>query len=238
MSRLHSRSPDPVSRRASGAQRSPSARTAWLCAGCVVLGAGCAQPAATDDATAPLRERVATLTGQLEQRRHERDALQRQVRQLHTQIDQRRQLSPAVRDMEFTVQRIDIGWLSGGRGHREGVGDDRIRLFVFPIDQQGHTVKRLGTIAIRLFDLAMPEGRQQIGAWKFEAAEAGSKWTSNLVTYGYQFDLKWQAGPPQCPDLNVKVDFTGLDGKRFSATRQIRVTLPPAPNGVPATRPR
>lgn len=203
-----------------------------------MLAGGCIQPAATDHGTGRLKEQVASLTGQLEQKQQQVEALRRDIGQLRAQIDRRRRVPPAVHDLEFTVHRIDIGWLSGGRGRTDHTGDDQIRLFVFPIDRQGHTVKRLGRIGIRLLDPALPEARQQIGAWKFEPPEAAAKWTSSLVAYGYQFDLKWQSGPPRHPDLYVEVDFTGLDGRRFSASRQFRVKLPTAPTSAPASRPR
>lgn len=205
----------------------------------VVLGAGCAPPPERVDTALPLKERVAILTGQLEQKHQELAAAERETKRLSAQLDRLRRLAPAVKELEFTVQRIDVGWLSGGRNWDGTPGDDGIRLYVFPIDQHGHTVKRAGRVDIRLTDEAMPEGERQIGAWKFETAETVRKWTSSPVAYGYQFDLRWQTGPPLHADLTVRVDFAGLGGGRFSATRKLSpVKLPSLPTTAPDTQPR
>ena len=207
----------------------------WL-AFCAVLGAGCAAPPEPVDTSLPLKERVAILTGQIEERDQALVAAKREIAELKSQISRQKQLTPSANDLEFMTQRIDIGWLSGGRNWDGKPGDDGVRLFVFPIDQDGHTVKRVGAVGIRLTDEAMPEGQRRVGDWKFSPAEAARKWTSTAVAYGYQFDLRWQTGLPAHADLTAYVEFTGLDGRRFRATRKLpAVKLPPVPTTRPET---
>ena len=132
-------------------------------------------------------------------------------------------------DKIFHVQRIELGQYTGGADLDDRAGDDAVRVYLKPIDQDGATIKAAGSVTIELYDLAAPKGKKLIGTYTWTVDQAAKTWTS-FVLYHYKFDCKWKSGPPAHDDVTVRVAFVDyLSGKRFTAQTACKVKLAPTP---------
>jgi hypothetical protein len=131
----------------------------------------------------------------------------------------------------FTVHGFSIGRLTGGADlDRERPGDEGLKVYVTPTDQQGDALKAAGSFEVEAFDLAL-EGNQKIGAWSFPLQEAQKNWYGALLKC-YVLSCPWQAAPRHAR-LTVKITFTdALTGRRFTQQKVVEVRPP----GGPATK--
>ena len=103
-------------------------------------------------------------------------------------------------------------------------GDEGFKIGIVPVDEFGDEFKAAGSLAVELFDLAVPDTR--LGQWTVDTAEARKKWLSSFVFDGYVLPFKWQT-PPTNEKLLVKVTFVEeLTGRKFEATSELNVKPP------------
>lgn len=153
------------------------------------------------------------------------------------QIQTLESLGPKRLDRLYKVARIEITRYSGGINLAGGVGDQGVRVYIQPIDQQGDVLKSAGTFKIQTFDLAQPPEQSLLSECEYPPEEAAKHWYGGFVTYQYQFDCLWNS-PPRHANLTLRVSFTDyLTGQTFSAEKAIKVNLAPAALSQPASQP-
>ncbi|KPJ62689.1 MAG: hypothetical protein AMS15_03080 [Planctomycetes bacterium DG_23] len=181
---------------------------------------------AESEETAELRVLLEQLQAELEKERKAKDKLEEELARLKAENQRLKALvsekaSPEDGHLRFPVEKISLGFLTGGADWDEKEGDDGLIVFLHPQDREDDTIKRAGKVRFELFDLTQEE--VVVMGWDFTAEEAIKNWR-NFPT-GYQFKLPWKGSPPTASELILKATFTDLDGKDFIATKRIRVRL-------------
>ena len=190
----------------------------------LALLAGCGSP---NRANVTLRKQIQSLQA-------ENAALHGQVQAQERMIAGLRQGGPTTAalpstelDKLFLAYGVKFGRLTGGIDLDPAKpGDEGLRVYVSPTDEEGTPVQAAGSFVIEAFDLAAG-GDNRVGRWEFPTLEAKKNWRSFLIEYTYAFTCPWQK-PPEHPELTVKVTFTSeLTHAVFTAQRTVRVNLPP-----------
>ena len=140
-------------------------------------------------------------------------------------------------DRLFTTHGLKFGRLTSGYdADRNRPGDEGIKIYVVPTDQDGQPLKAAGSFTIDLFDLAATDA-PHIGHWTFDVDQAKKNWYGAFLDYTYAFTLPWQQAPTHA-DLTARVTFTDeLTQLSFDAQTTVKVHVPPA-NPSPATAPQ
>jgi len=193
----------------------------------LILSAGCLEN----------NKRELELKKQLNLSQSKNTKLRRQVEQLTGQlvtgnrlIKSLRKLGPKRLDLLFTVEKITLGRHTGGIDTNDQPGDDAIKVYVSPVDQDGSDLKAAGAIEIKLYDLAKPDGNNNlIAKFSYDVSEVSKLWSSGLFSYHYRLTCPWPNGKyPKNPDITVQVRFTDyLTGKIHVAQKLCRIKLPP-----------
>ena len=171
--------------------------------------------------------------GQLRQFRQDNEKLRGQVARLEQDLRAR---DDHIRDLQalgdkrleklFHVADIKLG-RTGGLDLDKAAGDDAVRVYIKPIDRDGHAIKAAGAATVQLFDLAAAPQKNLLVEYKFSVDEMAKHWSASFMTYHYRLDCPWKSGPPSNPDLTVRVTFHDyLTGKTFTAQKLITVALP------------
>jgi hypothetical protein len=142
-------------------------------------------------------------------------------------------LSPGRLDTLFTAAQLKVADRTGGDRSITGLAyDDRLKIYVAPIDAYGDVIKAAGSFRVQAFDLAAT-GEQAIGDWKFPLADAEKNWYGKFLLYNYVLECPWQK-PPRHSELTIKVTFIdALTRRQLEAQIVVHVTLPP-PGDAPA----
>ena len=180
-----------------------------------------------------LRKKQQELTRQVEQLRREREGYVAQIKALQSQSGGGLQTLPPERlDNLFTAHGITLGRLTGGADlDRQKPGDEGLKVYATPVDQQGQKLKAAGSFVIEAFDLAAT-GDNRVGRWAFDVKQARDAWNGMLLQYGYVLTLPWQQKPPAHGDVTLKVTFTDeLTGRSFTQQKVVKVNLPPGSEG-------
>ena len=127
---------------------------------------------------------------------------------------------------DFEVASLSLGMLTGATEWDGQPGDDGIVVYLYPLDQSGDTVKRAGDCTFELFDLSRSE-HPLVMTWHIPAAQAAEFWQT--FPGCYRFKLAWRGSPPETTEPVLKIAFVTLSGREFTATKRVRVVLPPAP---------
>jgi hypothetical protein len=179
-----------------------------------------------EDRLFALEDQLDKAASELAAARQQSEAYRRQLAGQGTPLD-----SPEQADALFRAKALKINKLRCGGLDQDGLpGDDVLAASLTPVDAQGEVVKVPGAIELELLDSAQPEGRQQIGRWEFNAADAPRHWHAGILGSGYQFTLPWQHAPTS-RELWLHARLTTVDGRRFEAREQVRVTPPLAGAG-------
>lgn len=186
-----------------------------------------------DKTNITLRKKQQDLTRQVEQLKRERVGYVAQIKALQSQSGGGVQTLPPERlDNLFTTHGIALGRLTGGADlDRQKPGDEGLKVYATPIDQQGQKLKAAGSFVVEAFDLAAP-GDNRVGRWAFDVKQARDAWNGMLLQYGYVLTLPWQQKPPAHGDVTLKVTFTDeLTGRSFTQQKVVKVNLPPGSEG-------
>jgi len=184
---------------------------------------GCAGPS---KANIELRKQIQTLQSQIDQlnRQHAADAATIQS------LQSRQGTSPTLPEPRlnqlFTVHGLELDRLTGGDDWDPSKpGDDGLKIYAIPTDDDGQKFKAAGSFVVEAFDLNLPKD-QRIGRWTFDPTEARKDWVGHFMLYEYVLTCPWQTVPAH-PDLTIKVSFTDLlTGRTFTAQKQVSVKLP------------
>jgi len=146
------------------------------------------------------------------------------------QITRLQQLGRKRLDLLYHPVKLDVEQLSGGFDNDKVPGDDGVIVYLRPMDEMGDAVKVAGDIRIELLDLANPDGQHLLGEYIVSAETAKEMWYGRFLTYHYTIRCPWLKGPPKHPTVLIRATFIDyLTGAELTATREVRVTLPPAP---------
>lgn len=126
----------------------------------------------------------------------------------------------------FIVHGIKLGRLTGGAElERQTPGDEALKVYVTPYDQEQQPLKAAGTFVVELFDLNL-QNEQRIGRWEFSLEEARASWHGQALLYTYVLTCPWQT-PPTNSELTLKITFTdALTQRTFAAQDVVRVNIP------------
>lgn len=142
-------------------------------------------------------------------------------------------------DLLFHVTDIKLGKYTAGADMDEAPGHDGIRVYLTPIDRDGHAIKAAGVVKIQLFDLAADPGGNLIGSFDYPVEKIAQHWHAGLMAYYYRFDCRWKKSPKHS-EITVRVEFTDyLMANTFTAQKVCKVRLPASPttSTAPATQP-
>lgn len=175
---------------------------------------------------AELKVLLEHLQAELEKEKEAKDKLKEEIAWLKAENQRlKAKVSEEVRkkdtQLRFTMEKISLGFLTGGANWDEKEGDDGLIVFLHPKDRDGDTIKWAGKVKFELFDLTQDE--VVIMSWDFTAEETIKNWRT--FPTGFHFKLPWKGPPPSASELILKAAFTDLDGKNFIATKTIRVRL-------------
>ena len=102
-------------------------------------------------------------------------------------------------------------------------GQDGLKVYVTPYDDDGDDFKAAGTITVEAFDLAVKDAA--LGRWSFTPAEAKALWNGQALQYEYILPCAWQTKPAHA-ELTVKVTFVdALTGRSFSEQKLVKIDL-------------
>jgi len=209
--------------------RIPAASIAVCCLAVgLVAPAGCERQQLPDDGKtlADARSSAARLEQENRRLRAELTARRRQVQTLQALGDKRL-------EKLYHVERISLGRFTGGVDLDGVSGDDAIRVYVEPIDQDGSVIKAAGEVKVQLFDLAAGPAKNLVAEFTFPVEQLSKRWFAGLGGSHFSLDCPWPAGPagltrpPAHSEITVRVQFTEyLTGKVFTAQKLCRVHLP------------
>jgi hypothetical protein len=166
-----------------------------------------------------LQEQIATLT-----RAREADAAT--IRGLQARIGTVPTLSQERLEKLFTTHGIKLGRLTGGADlDRNKPGDEGIKIYVTPTDDDGEPLKAAGSFVVEAFDLVAKT--PELGKWTFDLSTARKAWNGAVLSHQYVLTCPWQY-PPHHEELTIKVTFRDeLTQREFHAQTVIKVQLPP-----------
>jgi hypothetical protein len=203
-----------------------SARRAlgWLAAAGALAGGcnGSRQAAA-------IRRDLQDARDQVQQLRRRNAELRQALRSRQEHIETLQALGDRRLDRLFHVRRIRLGRYTGGANLDDAPGDDGVRVYLQPMDQDGGIIKAAGEVTVQLYDLAADPNARLVFEKTWAVAEIGERWSGGLLSPHYSFACRWRR-PPDHDELTVRVRFVDyLTGKTFTAQKLVTVDLPPEP---------
>jgi hypothetical protein len=197
----------------------------------LVTAAGCGSPSSANiivrKQNQDLQDQVNALTRAREADAATIAALQQRVGTLPTLPQDRL-------EKLFTVHGLKLGRLTGGADlDRAKPGDEAIKVYASPTDDDGDPLKAAGSFVVEAFDLAATP--PELGKWTFDTGAARKLWSGSMLSHQYVLTCPWQK-PPQHDELTVKVTFRDeLTGREFHTQSVIKVQPPPPSSTASAT---
>lgn len=175
-----------------------------------------------------LREQVESLT-----RAHEADAAT--IRSLQDRVGTIPTLPQERLNKLFTTHGLTLGRLTGGADlDHAKPGDEGLKVYATPTDDEGQALKAAGSFVIEAFDLAA--NPPAIGKWTFDVDAARKSWVGALMSHQYVLTCPWQTRPGH-DDITVKVTFRDeLTGREFTAQKAVKVERPSPPASTAESR--
>ena len=204
---------------------------ATLLAGAIT--AGCGKPnvpsIAVRKENQSLKDEIATL-----KRAREADAAT--IKSLEARATTVPSLPSARLENLFTTHGLQLGRLTGGADlDRDKPGDEALKVYATPTDDDGQPFKAAGSFTVEAFDLAADP--PALGKWTFDTKTARDAWTSAMLVRAYVLTCPWQSAPPRHADVTLKVTFRDeLTGREFHQQKVVKVQPPPAPQSTAQSR--
>jgi hypothetical protein len=187
-----------------------------LAAAAITLLSGCMVPQARYDQTSA---ELAKKTELLNQATTDNARLTRQISDQDQRILSLLAMGDKRMDRLFHVKDVSLGDYTGGVDTNGKAGDDAIKVYLLPMDQDGSILKAAGDVKIQLYDLAAAPADNLIGEYNFSVDQIGKYWSSGFLTYHYSFVCPWKQ-PPQHNQITVRVEFVEyLTGRHFTAQK-------------------
>ena len=151
----------------------------------------------------------------------QQEALNQKDEQIATLL----QFKPEQLKVLFAVDKIKLGRYTGGTNPDKKDGDDGVRVYLIPQDQDGRTVTAAGSVEIDIFDLRQKED-SLIMSYSFTAAQAKEHWQGGGLANHYSFICPWKETKPTRNEINVHVKFVDyLTGRTFTASKKCKVRI-------------
>ncbi len=166
-----------------------------------------------------LTREKAALTGDAQQYQAEIEQLRAQIQALSALPKDQR-----VNPYELTslrVARLSNFFDKDGDGKQE-----KLIVYLQPVDAEGDIVKAAGTVSVQLWNLSHPNGEALLGEWKVGPDQLRKLWFDSFTTgYRLTFDRPAAVGVFFEP-LTLKVTFMDyLTGQSFRAQQVIKPNL-------------
>jgi hypothetical protein len=185
---------------------------------------GCSKPNA---ANIELRKQNQDLRATIDSLTLERDAAQARIRAEESKTGTLQTLPEDRLAQLFTAHGLCFGRLTGGADlDPSKPGDEGIKVYVVPVDQDNEPIKAVGAFRAEAFDLA--DGGKKLGEWKFTSEEMRKNWYGALL-HSYVLTLPWQKAVPKHSDVTLKMEFSDdLTQRVFEVQRVVQVNVPGA----------
>jgi hypothetical protein len=166
-----------------------------------------------------LQQEKAALTGDVQQH-------QAEIKQLQAQIQALSILPKDQASNPYELTTLRIAKISNFFDKDSDGTQEKLVVYVQPIDTEGDVVKAAGTVSVQLWNLNNPNGQALLGQWKVEPADLRKLWFNSFTTgYRLTFDRP-EAVKVFSEPLTLKVTFTDyLTGESFRAQQVIEPKL-------------
>jgi len=167
-----------------------------------------------------LEQEKAGLTGDMQQYRAEIEQLRAQVRSLSA-------LPKDQSNNPYEVMTIRIGKISNFFDKDNNGTQEKLVVYLQPMDAEGDVIKAAGTVVVQLWNLDNPSGEALLGQWQVSPAELRKLWFNSLTATAYRltFDRPADLEVFSTP-LTVKATFSDyLTGETFRAQHVIKPRL-------------
>jgi hypothetical protein len=191
--------------------------TAVLCAALT----GCSTPSA---ANIELRKQNQDLQEQIEKLNRTHEADQATIKGLQDRTGTLPTLPQDRLDKLITVHDLKLERLTGGADlDRSKPGDEGIKVYATPTDDDGEPIKAAGSFVVEAFDLAAKT--PEVGKWTFDVATTRKTWVGLLLAHSFVLTCPWQQVPAH-EELTIKVTFRDeLTQREFHAQTVVKVKL-------------
>jgi hypothetical protein len=185
---------------------------------------GCGSP---NTASVAVRKENQSLKDEIATLKRAREADAATIRSLESHATTVPSLPAAQLQDLFTTHGLTLGRLTGGADlDRDKPGDEGVKIYATPTDDEGQPFKAAGSFTVEAFDLLLKE--PQIGKWTFDTKTAREAWLGSVLVRAYVLTCPWQTAP-QHAELTVKITFRDeLTGREFHEQKVVNVHLPSA----------
>jgi hypothetical protein len=192
-------------------------------AGLAAVASGCSSP---NTVNIELRKRNQELVEKIAELEKAREADAATIKSLEGRVGTIETLPKERLDRLFTVNGLSVGRLTGGwDADPARAGDEGVKVYAVPEDQDGESLKAAGAFTVEAFDLANT-AKPLVGKWEFDVAASREAWNGTAFSKQYVLKCPWQGGPPGHSELTIKVTFRDeLTGRQFHAQRVAKVRL-------------
>jgi cell division protein FtsB len=178
----------------------------------------------------PLVEQIGSLTEQKKQLENQLEQTRAENTQLTKQMHVLSGLPEEVKGENlYRLQKINIGKYTGFFDKDDDGKNEKLIVYIQPLDEEGDIIKATGAVEVQLWDLDSSEADQALlSQWQVEPGELKKLWFATLVTINYRltFDIADKVKSFDEP-LTVKVTFTDyLSGKVFKEQKVIKPQNP------------
>ena len=123
------------------------------------------------------------------------------------------------------IEAIKLGRSTGGIGTDGVTGDDAIKVILKPIDQHGRVFSAVGSLRVRLLDLAAAD-KMLLAEFTWTPAELAGNWAAGLGTYHYSLTCPLPTGKVTSDQITVRVDMIDyVTGQEHSAQTTCQITV-------------
>tara|TARA_R110002072_G_scaffold302615_1_gene486793 strand:+ start:52662 stop:53288 length:627 start_codon:yes stop_codon:yes gene_type:complete len=197
----------------------------------VICSNGCQSAAIrrADSLEARLRDkqaRIDELAASLEQVETDRNVARREASILRDELG-KLQPSPEIIQAAHTASRIDrievVSLLSGALDRDDIPGDEQISLLIAPEDSNGEIHRVSGELSVRLTDISLPAGSEEIATATFDEAETDALWHNGIVGRGFRVLIPLPANL-KTRTLTAHIRFNTNTGSQFDTLHQLSVS--------------
>jgi len=164
-----------------------------------------------------LRLEKTDLTQQVEKANAQNQKLQKQVQIL---AGLKENIKP---EKIYALQNVRIGRYTNLYDKDKDGKEEKLIVYLQPIDDEGDVIKAAGKVDVELWDLNKKSENAKIGQWRVEPDELKKLWFATVITINYRltFDISDKVDKFETP-LTVKITFTDyLTGKVFKQQKVI-----------------
>ncbi|HDZ20641.1 hypothetical protein LCGC14_0274460 [marine sediment metagenome] len=181
-----------------------------------------------------LEEQLATARLEADKLNEENTRLTKAVADQEEQIETLLILGDKRLENIYHVHQVRLGRWSGGFDLDGQGGDDGVKVYLSPTDQDGTAIKAAGSLTVQLYDLAAPPDQNFLGEYHWTVEELGKQWSSGFMSYHFSLECPWQSGPPANEQITIRATFVDyLTGKTFTTQAIGKVNLVGEPDEDP-----